>query len=127
VIAVDTSAIMAVILREERARDCLAVLRSEETFIMSAGTLAECLIVSGARGLRTQTAQLLAALEVGVVDVTAATAHRAAEIYGRWGKGNHPAGLNYGDCFAYDVARQHGCPLLYVGDEFGRTDVESAL
>jgi ribonuclease VapC len=43
------------------------------------------------------------------------------------GKGLNPAGLNFGDCFAYEVANAHGCSLLYVGDHFSRTDVESAL
>ncbi|WP_164000931.1 type II toxin-antitoxin system VapC family toxin, partial [Rhizobium leguminosarum] len=42
-------------------------------------------------------------------------------------KGAHPASLNFGDCFAYEVAREHGCRLLFVGDDFVMTDVESAL
>jgi ribonuclease VapC len=44
-----------------------------------------------------------------------------------WGKGRHPARLNLGDCFAYDTARFHNCPLLFVGDGFRRTDIVSAL
>ncbi|MGO7623952.1 type II toxin-antitoxin system VapC family toxin, partial [Rhizobium ruizarguesonis] len=44
-----------------------------------------------------------------------------------WGKGAHPASLNFGDCFAYEVAREHGCRLLFVGDDIVMTDVESAL
>ncbi|NEH35386.1 hypothetical protein GR223_24715 [Rhizobium leguminosarum] len=44
-----------------------------------------------------------------------------------WGKGAHPASLNFGDCFAYEVAREHGCRLLFVGDDLVMTDVESAL
>jgi len=45
----------------------------------------------------------------------------------RWGKGIHPAALNYGDCFSYEVATAHRCSLLYVGKDFARTDVRSAL
>ena len=45
----------------------------------------------------------------------------------KWGKGVNPAGLNFGDCFAYQVAKANGCPLLYVGEDFARTDVRSAI
>ncbi|TCA28098.1 hypothetical protein E0H70_22170 [Rhizobium leguminosarum bv. viciae] len=54
-------------------------------------------------------------------------ARRIAEAYRTWGKGAHPASLNFGDCFAYEVARAHGCRLPFVGDDLVRTDVESAL
>ena len=47
--------------------------------------------------------------------------------YWTWGKGRHPAGLNFGDCFAYDTAKTHACPLLYVGDDFRKTDLQSVL
>jgi hypothetical protein len=47
--------------------------------------------------------------------------------YARWGKSVHPAGLNFGDCFAYVVARDHGCPLLYVGDDFAHTDLAALI
>lgn len=64
---------------------------------------------------------------VEVVPVTAATAARVAEAYARWGKGRHPAGLNLGDCFAYALAREAGCPLLYVGQDFAQTDLPAAI
>jgi ribonuclease VapC len=48
-------------------------------------------------------------------------------VYSRWGKGVHPAGLNFGDCFAYDVAKQNDCPLLFVGDDFAKTDLLRAI
>ena len=50
-----------------------------------------------------------------------------AEAYAAWGKGIHPAGLNLGDCFAYALARELGCPLLYVGRDFVWTDLAAAL
>jgi ribonuclease VapC len=73
----------------------------------------------------------MAALKDGlgfeVANVTPAAARRIAAAYETWGRGIHPAGLNFGDCFAYEVAKENGCPLLYVGDEFSLTDIESAL
>jgi ribonuclease VapC len=58
-----------------------------------------------------------------VTPVTAATARRVAEAYRLWGKGVHPAALNFGDCFSYVVARDHACPLLYFGEDFSKTDL----
>jgi ribonuclease VapC len=62
-----------------------------------------------------------------MVSVTPAAARRISEAYSRWGKGVQKAGLNFGDCFAYEVAKEHDCPLLYIGDDFARTDLASAL
>jgi ribonuclease VapC len=63
----------------------------------------------------------------GVVSVTLASARRIASAYAQWRKGVHAAGLNFGDCFAYEVAKEHACPLLYVGEDFARTDVKGVL
>ena len=71
--------------------------------------------------------QLIALLRLDVEEVDAAFAQRAAFAYARWGKGFHPADLNYGDSFSYALAEMYGCPLLYVGNDFARTDVVSAL
>jgi ribonuclease VapC len=62
-----------------------------------------------------------------IVPVTTSAAYRIGAVYSRWGKGVHPAGLNFGDCFAYDVAKENACPLLYVGEDFAKTDVQRAL
>ena len=70
--------------------------------------------------------EMISGLPLEIVAVSAASARRVAEAYGRWGKGVHPASLNYGDCFAYDIAADHG-PLLYVGDDFAQTDIKAAL
>ena len=67
--------------------------------------------------------KLVDSLPLEVVPVTAATARRVAEAYARWGKGVHPAGLNLGDCFAYEAADTHACPLLFIGNDFVRTDI----
>ena len=58
--------------------------------------------------------------------VTEYDAFQVAEAYSQWGKGVHPAGLNYGDCFAYALARQRACPLLFVGEDFTKTDIRLA-
>jgi ribonuclease VapC len=62
-----------------------------------------------------------------VIEVTPQRAKDAAAAYGLWGKSFHPAGLNFGDCFAYATAKEHDCPLLYVGNDFVQTDVRTAL
>lgn len=66
-------------------------------------------------------------LRCEVVEVSAEMAVRVSHIYQLWGKGRHPARLNFGDCFAYDTARIHNCPLLFVGEDFRRTDIVSVL
>jgi ribonuclease VapC len=127
VIAVDTSALMAIVLDEPQAASCIAALETEEEILVSAGTVAEALIVSGRRNVGGEMTSLIDGLGFEIVTITPAAARRIAAAYGRWGRGVHPAGLNLGDCFAYEVAKEHGCRLLYVGEDFSRTDVESVL
>jgi ribonuclease VapC len=127
VIAVDTSALMAVLLEEPGSDACRALLEAESEIVISAGTAAEALVVGGRRGVGDQIAALIDGLAFIVAPVTAAGARRVAKAYQRWGKGLHPAGLNFGDCFAYAVAEEYGCPLLFVGRDFGETDVQPAL
>ena len=126
-IAVDTSALMAIILNEPQAEACVAAIESEEELLISAATIAESLIVAARRNLGEEMERLIDGLNFNIVSVTAAVARRVARAYGRWGKGVHAAGLNFGDCFAYEVAMDHRCRLLFVGDDFARTDVEGAL
>jgi ribonuclease VapC len=126
-IAVDTSALMAILLDEPEAQACVAALADAASVLISAGTLAEALIVAARRNVAEEMAALIEGLGVEVVPVTQGSARRVAETYGRFGKGVHAAGLNFGDCFAYEVARENGCPLLYVGEDFGLTDLASAL
>jgi ribonuclease VapC len=127
VIAVDTSALMAILLEEPQASDCIAALEREDEVVISAGTLTEALIVASKRGLGDAMTYLVDRFGFTVVDVTLAEARQAAAAHETWGRGVHPAGLNFGDCFAYAVARQHNCPLLFVGADFVKTDIKSAL
>ena len=70
---------------------------------------------------------LLSRLGVEITKITPEQAYLAREAYQRFGKGNHPARLNLGDCFAYALAKARGEPLLFKGDDFPKTDVEAAL
>jgi len=126
-IVIDTSALMALLLGEPGADEIAALLGSEESLSISAGTLAEALIVAERRGFREEMAQLLDGLSVDVDEVGAAGAVAVAQAYSAWGKGVHPAGLNFGDCFAYATAKNSGARLLFVGDDFAKTDVVPAL
>jgi ribonuclease VapC len=127
VIAVDTSALMAIVLDAPEADICGAALAAEDNILISAGTLAEALIVASQRGLASEMASLIDRLRCTVISVTLGTSQRVARAYVRWGKGNHPARLNFGDCFAYEVAKENACRLLYVGRDFAKTDIESVL
>lgn len=126
-IVVDTSALMAIVLGESKSDACINVLETESDILISAGTIAEALIVAGRRNVAAEMVRLIDDLDFDVVTVTAASARRIAAAYDRWGKGVHPAGLNFGDCFAYEVAKEHSCPLLFIGDDFSKTDIESVL
>lgn len=126
-IAVDTSALMAMLLDEPQSAGCFEAIQQADAVVVSASTVAEALIVSLHRNLREEMEALIAGFALEIVDTTPESARRVADAYARWGKGVHPARLNMGDCFAYETAKSRGCPLLYVGEDFARTDVESAL
>ncbi len=84
------------------------------------------MIVAGRHGARVALTGLIARLKPEIVPVTAEDAQRIGETYERWGKGVHPAGLNFGDCCAYVLAMQQECGLLYFGGDFSKTDVSPA-
>jgi ribonuclease VapC len=127
VIAVDTSALMAVVLAEPEADACIKALQAEPDVLISAGTVAEAMIVAGRRNVANEMAKLIDGLGFNIVSVTDASARRVAQAHQRWGKGIHTAGLNFGDCFAYEVAKEHSCALLFVGDDFSKTDLQCVL
>ena len=85
------------------------------------------MIVARHRNVSEEMAALIEDLAFELVSVTPAAAHRIAAAHERRGKGVHPAGLNFGDCFCYEVAKEHACRLLYAGDDLAKTDIESAL
>lgn len=126
-IAVDTSALMAILLDDAQADACASALEGDNQPVISAATVAEALIVAARRNVAEEMERLIEDLGFEIVNVTPASARRVADAYGKWGKGLHSAGLNFGDCFAYEVAKEHRCPLLFVGADFARTDVAVAL
>ena len=126
-IAVDTSALMAILLDEPEAANCADALASNHPVLVSAATVAEALIVAHGRDARPRMETLIDGLGLEIVPLDPAAARRAANAYTRWGRGFHTAALNFGDCFAYELANSAQCPLLFVGGDFARTDVRSAL
>jgi ribonuclease VapC len=125
-IVIDTSALIAILRDEPEAEHCIETLSGQEQLAISAGTLSEVLIVSERLGARAALDDLLTGLQAEVVPVTAEDARDVAAAYRLWGKGIHPAALNFGDCFAYVLAKKRGCPLLFVGQDFAKTDVQVA-
>ena len=126
-IVADTSALAAIVLGEHEGKACLDVLVSEADVLLSAGTMAEALIVAGRHNQADEMRMLLERFSFDVVPVTRVFAAKVAAAYTQWGKGVHAARLNFGDCFAYALAAEKGCPLLYIGNDFARTDAKSAL
>jgi len=125
-IVVDKSALMAILLGESESDACMDVLEGDATLAISAGTVAEALIVADRRGLGEEMRRLIDGLGFEISPVTPSSARLVADAYARWGKGAHPAGLNFGDCFAYALASEREAPLLYVGDDFAQTDISAA-
>lgn len=126
-IVIDTSALMAILLEESQAAACVAALEADDDYLISAGTLVEVFVVAAGRDLIAGMNGLVARLDPEVVAVTHQDAERIGGAYRQWGRRFHPAALNFGDCFAYALAKERGCPLLYVGDDFSKTDIASAL
>ena len=118
---------MAILRDEPDAAYCLEALFENERVVISAVTVVEALIVAQRRNLGTEMAQLFKELDLEVASVSPDVAWRVADAYARWGKGVHPAGLNFGDCFAYEVAKTNDCPLLFIGADFAQTDIAGVL
>jgi len=118
---------MAILLDEPEAGACMDALSTAEALSISAGTVAEALIVADRRGCGPEMRRLVDELGFTIAPVTLAMARHVADAYGRWGKGINPAGLNFGDCFAYALASEQASSLLFVGDDFSATNLQSAI
>ena len=114
---------MALLFNEVHAELVAGTLSAADRLVMSAGTLAECNIVAARRGVLPEAEALLTGLGVVIDPVDEQMAQHVAETYSKWGKGLHPAGLNFGDCFAYACAKRWDAPLLFVGDDFAQIDL----
>lgn len=127
-IAADTSALIAVVLGEADAERFLAKLQ-DEAVAFSAVSLTEASIVCEARqgpDAGRDLELLVAAVIDRIVPVDDAHARAAAGAWRRFGKGRHPAALNFGDCFAYATASLANLPLLFKGNDFSQTDLRAA-
>ena len=118
---------MAILLNEAARPSCLDALIDGGAVCISAATLTEALIVSEGRGVGAEMIELIERFVDEIVPFDAATAYRAAEAHANWGRGRHRARLNFGDCFAYALAKSRDLPLLYVGQDFRQTDIVSAI
>ena len=127
---IDTSAIIAILFQEPEAAAFSDAIEGDATRLMSAASVLEASIVveaaSGETGGR-ELDLLLYKAGIEIAAVTADQAELARRAYRAYGKGRHAAGLNYGDCFAYALAKASAEPLLYKGDDFARTDIAPAL
>ena len=125
---VDTSAVVAVLL-EEPGSESIERELLREPCLMSAATRVELGIVIearvGAAGAQLLE-ELLARIDIRIAPVDEDQAREALVCWRRFGKGRHEAALNFGDTFAYALAQQTGQPLLYVGNDFSRTDIATA-
>ena len=129
---IDASTIVAMMADESDATILSARLMSVDTRVTSPMALWEASIAySRIFGLEPQAAlrevqAYIRPFDVTVAMIEPAMTAAAVDAYQRFGKGRHPAGLNFGDCFAYACARHLNMPLLYKGDDFSKTDIEAA-
>jgi ribonuclease VapC len=128
---IDSSAILAIVRNEPERQAFITAIADASRRLLAAPNLLEAAIVVERLGDPTLVREfdtVLADLQVESVPFTAAHAQIARDAYRDFGKGSgHPAQLNFGDCFAYALAKDTGEPLLYKGDDFGYTDVRSAV
>ena len=125
----DTSAVVAIVFQEPAHEEILGKLLAAPEVAIGAPSLCEAGIVVSAR-LGSDARPLLSRflLEGGIETIPFGEAHFGVAVgaWLRYGRGRHPARLNFGDCMAYATAKVSGRPLLCVGEDFGRTDVELA-
>ena len=126
---VDTSAVIAILFEESEAeRFHQAIAQAPHSRMSVANFLEAAMVLEGRSGLESgrDLDDYLQEAMIELEPVTVEQAHAARRAWRRFGKGNHPAGLNYGDCFAYALAEVTGEPLLFKGQDFALTDVEVA-
>jgi len=134
-IVVDSSAIIAILFDEPEAHPCTAALETAASRVISAVNYVESGTVLAGRMRKGEQAKaidilddFLAVLRIDIAPLEPITARAAFSARLTFGKGfGTRGGLNFGDCFAYALAKQHSAPLLYVGDDFTRTDITPAV
>ena len=127
---IDTSAVLAVLLGEPDAEHYERTIAGALPRRMSVVGLLEAAIVLESRGGTAAADELdlfVQTAEIELAGVTVEQAQAARRAWRRFGRGNHPAGLNFGDCFAYALAHTSNEPLLFKGKDFSRTDIEAVV
>jgi ribonuclease VapC len=130
VIAVDTSALVAILKKEAEAElFARTIATSDECVISAVSYLESCLVMIGRGPIEagSDVDALLSRVGARVVPLDHELATDARMAFVRFGKGRHPAALNLGDCASYALARKLGVPLLYKGDDFSKTDIRAAM
>jgi ribonuclease VapC len=126
---IDTSALTAILLGEPEGPHFIELIAAADDPVISAATLLEASIVMHAKtgdpGV-SDLDELIAASAIRIVAVDSGQAVLARRAFLAYGKGHAPAGLNYGDCFSYALAKALGRPLLFKGLDFARTDLPPA-
>lgn len=131
----DTSVLIAILHEEPGSARHLKKLTDAQIVLIGAPTLVETTIVSGNKlrhsGEKDQDSRplvqaLIKSVNADVIRFTEQHYQAATDAFLRFGKGRHPAGLNFGDCMSYAVAKVSGEPLHYLGDDFAKTDILSA-
>ena len=126
---VDSSALLAVVLKEPDEERFARALLGAPSLRISAANWVEAAIVADGRhpSVAARFDDLARFLALDIVPVSVDQAQGARRAWQAFGRGNHAARLNYGDCFAYALAKEQGEPLLFKGGDFARTDIEPAL
>jgi len=125
----DTFAIIAILQNEPEADHLISVMQNAESLRVSAASVVELGIVMYARygdAGELEVDQFIHRLNISILPVSAVQAELARTAFRKYGKGIHPAGLNYGDCFSYALATSFQEKLLFVGQDFSKTDVKIA-
>jgi ribonuclease VapC len=127
---IDTSVLIALLNAEAESARLAAAIETDASRLISAATVVEAGLVIESRygpvGGR-ELDLLMAKAGLSVQAVTAEQAEMAREAWRRFGKGRHAAGLNFGDCFSYALAKATGEPLLFKGDDFTRTNITATV
>jgi len=129
-IVLDTSAAVSVLRAEADSTSLREKLQTDQTAILSTATALELYIVMSKWGepedMWKSAENLFATYGISIVPFTERQLASARQAFLRYGKGRHPAALNFGDCFAYALAKTEGVPLLAKGTDFAKTDIEIA-
>jgi ribonuclease VapC len=129
-VIVDSSALIAILRNEPEAQACASAIEAAHRRISAANFVEAAMVIDGSRDpiASRRLDDLISEAQLVIEPVTETQARIAREAYRDFGRGSgHPARLNFGDCFAYALARSTGEPLLFKGNDFAQTDVAPAI